>query len=130
MHHGLREDGRPCMKVLRYSVNNSSKTVSTLVSAAVRVPNRNIVNSRFLQRPQKRSHENQHIHRRLSQKIYRQGVRSRVSSGVTTPGQLRAVHGLNLFLPGVLCISITSNEVFRFKTVMSIFKDIGPNYSI
>src|SRR6218665_3827 len=31
---------------------------------------------------------------------------------------------------GVLCLSITSNEVFRFKTVMYIFKDIGPNYSI
>ena len=33
---------------------------------------------------------------------------------------------------GVLCLSrpIASNEVFRFKTVMYIFKDIGLNYSI
>jgi len=30
----------------------------------------------------------------------------------------------------VLFLSITSNDVFRFKTVMYIFKDIGPDYSI
>src|SRR6218665_498895 len=36
-----------------------------------------LVNSRFLQRPQKRNHGNQLIHRRFSKKINRQRVRSR-----------------------------------------------------
>src|SRR6218665_2557000 len=73
-------------------------------------------------------HGTQHsAHSRTRKTGYRNTIKKKLkpmkislTSGVTTPGQLRAVSGLNLFLPGcarpeneqgLLCLSITPNNI-------------------